>query len=145
MADWSANVGLTQAYATLLSLLAARDVDAITLSETLTNPPNGAIRWNSALSKFQRWSGAAWVDLVLSSAGGGTGGTTSLGTMAFQSAGNVAITGGTIVGISSLALSGNMIFDGDGTRSIGTAAAQADKIFVKNALVIPVGVDKYAA
>jgi hypothetical protein len=63
--------------------------------------------------------------------------------MATQNNNAVNITGGTIVGITSLSMSGDIIFDGDGTRAIGTNALQVNKIYVKNGLKIPVGTDKY--
>src|SRR5512145_367939 len=99
MADWN-TPSLTDTYAAFLSALTARDVDAASMAETPTNPPVGFIRWNIASSKFQRWSGAAWVDLILSAAGGGTGGVGGLGTMSLQNANAVAITGGTISGLT---------------------------------------------
>ena len=143
MADWS-GISVTDPYATLLATIEGRLDDAAMMAESPTSPPTGYIRWNTSSNKFQRWSGAAWVDIVLAAAGGGTGGTTALGTMAFQSAAAVAITGGTIQGVTTFQVAGNITFDADGTRSIGSYAAQADKIYVKNALVIPVGTDKYA-
>lgn len=101
MADWAAPL-LTTAYATFLANIKDRDVDAATMAESPTTPPTGYIRWVVASNKFQRWNGAAWVDLVLAVAGGGTGGVTSFGTMAFQAASAVAITGGTIGGMTSI-------------------------------------------
>jgi len=142
MADW-AEPGLTTAYATLLTNLKERDVDAATLAESPTTPPTGYIRWSVSLNKLQRWSGAAWVDLVLAAAGGGTGGAVSLGTMAFQAASAVAITGGTLAGITSLTMAGHILFNADGTRNIGSAAAMANILYVKNGLRIPVGPDKW--
>ena len=142
MADWATPV-LTDTYATFLSALKARDEDAATMAGSPTTPPTGYIRWNTTLNKFQRWSGAAWVDLVLSAAGGGTAGTTSLGTMAYQAASAVSITGGTLSGITSLTMAGNLLFDGDGTRSIGSNAAKVNNLYIKNGLVIPVGANKW--
>jgi hypothetical protein len=79
------------------------------------------IQYVVASNKFQRWDGSTWVDLVLSVAGGGTGGTSSLGTMAFQAASGVAITGGTIIGLSYLY--GNKI----GLNGISPPSGEAGK------------------
>ncbi len=143
MADWN-TPSLTDPYATFLSSLQARDVDGATMAEAPTNPPTGYIRWNVALSKFQRWSGAVWVDLVLGAAGGGTGGTTALGTMSTQNANAVAITGGTISGLTALTIACNLLPDADGTRVLGAAATMFKGAYFKDYLVVPVGVDKWA-
>jgi hypothetical protein len=143
MADWS-GLSVATAYASLLSQIQGLAEDAAKMAESPTSPPTGYIRWNTSLNKFQRWSGAAWVDIVLAAAGGGTGGTTALGTMAYQSASAVAITGGTIQGVTTFQMAGDITFDGDGTRSIGAYTARANKVYIKNALVVPVGTDMYA-
>lgn len=143
MADWN-TPALTDPYATFLSSLQARDVDAATMAEAPTNPPTGFIRWNTTLNKFQRWSGAAWVDLILAVAGGGTGGTTPLGTMATQNANAVAITGGTLAGLTALAVACNVLPDADGTRVLGSATLMFKGAYFKDYLVVPVGVDKWA-
>ena len=100
MANWNDPL-LTTAYATFLANMKDRDVDCAKMDfSAATNIPTGTIQYLLASNKFQRWSGAAWVDLVLAAAGGGTGGTTSLGTMAYQSAAAVAITGGAVTGLN---------------------------------------------
>lgn len=142
MADWS-KPSLTDTYANFLSFLSGRLDDAAKMEESPTNPPTNYIRWSTSLSKLQRWNGTIWVDLVLSIAGGGTGGTTTLGTMAYQNAGAVSITGGTISGLTALTMSGHILFDTDGTRNIGANAQKANNVYIKNGLVIPVGVDKW--
>lgn len=119
MADWS-TPGLTSSKVDVLSELKARDVDAISLSESITNPPTGAKRWVSASNKLQNWNGSAWVDLVLSIESGGTGGASAsaartslgLGTMATQNSNSVSISGGAISGLSSIGASGNAAFGG---------------------------------
>ncbi len=143
MANWS-NPGLTTAYATFLSEMKDRDTDAATMAEAPTNPPTGYIKWVVASNKFQRWNGAAYVDLVLAVAGGGTGGTSAFGTMAFQNSNAIAVTGGTLAGITSCQLAGDLTFDGDGTRKVGSNANKVNVAYVKNGLVIPVGTDKWA-
>lgn len=100
MANWNDPV-LTTAYATFLSNMKDRDVDCAKMDfSAATNLSIGTIQYVVASNKFQRWNGTAWADLILAVAGGGTAGTTSLGTMAFQSAAAVAITGGTLVGLN---------------------------------------------
>lgn len=107
-ADWSLPT-LATLYADFKTALTDRDVDALTLQKTApSNLPDGAIKWNRGTTKFQEWSsgGGAFVDMVLSLAGGGTGGTSAatartslgLGTMAVQDASAVNISGGTLVG-----------------------------------------------
>ncbi len=128
---------LTDTYVNFLAYMMARIDDAVKLAESTTNPLTGHIQWVVASNKLQRWSGAAWVDLVLSAAGGGTGGTTSLGTMAFQAASAVAITGGTLDGITSLDMHGHITFETDGLYDLGTSAKKARAAYIKTTLVIP--------
>lgn len=150
MADWSLPT-LTSLYTAVLSILKDRDVDSATMAEAPTTPPVGFIRWNRTLDKFQEWSGAAWVDQVLTLAGGGTGATTAaaartafgLGTIATQNANGVAITGGTLTGITGLTLAANLLLDADGTRNLAANAQRINNVYIKNGLLIPVGVDKY--
>lgn len=130
MADFNQPI-LTTHYATYHAEMLARDVDAYSLAESPTNPPTGAIRYNRALNKFQEWNGSSWVDKVISLAGGGTGGTDAnsartslgLGTMAIQNNNAVAITGGTIAGVTSLNVAGNSVISG--RLDIGSGAANA--------------------
>jgi hypothetical protein len=108
MADWSLPVLATD-YDDVLTYLKDRDFDAISLCYNLpTNLATGMIRYLRASDKFQEYSGAAWVDKVLSIAGGGTGAATAstartalgLGTLAVQDSNSVTITGGAISGVS---------------------------------------------
>jgi hypothetical protein len=84
--------------------------------------------------------------------GGGTGATTAagartnlgIGTMGVQNANAVAITAGTIAGLTAFSVSATIQFGADNTYDLGTFAAQVRKGYFKSALVLPVGVDKYA-
>jgi|SRR6478736_4353535 hypothetical protein len=152
MADWGKPT-ITDLYTDVLDSLNFKDVDGATLFLNVpSNQPVGSIRYDRANNKFQEWNGTAWVDKIISVAGGGTGASSvsgaiaglGLGTMATQNAVAVAITGGTITGISSLQVSGHITFDTDGTRNIGSAAVRPNVIYVRNALVIPVGANKWA-
>lgn len=119
MADW-ANPTVGSNYLTFVDEVKDRDVDVGLMQAPSANTPTNYKRYNTSDNKFQSWNGAAWVDLILSIAGGGTGAATAsaartnlgLGSMALQDANAVAIVGGTISGISSLSVSGNTTITG---------------------------------
>ena len=124
MSDWNQPT-ITSNYVTFVDEVKARDVDAITLQvAALVNPPVGSIRLLRAPVKFQEWNGTSFVDKVLAPDGGGTGVTSisgllpllGLGTMAFQNANAVGITGG---GISNVNMGGSIAFNG-GTFTFGS-------------------------
>ena len=148
MADWNQPI-ITSTYADVINGLRARDEDSAKLfSADPTNPIVGMVRYNRTSDKFQEYRttpAPGWYDLVLSAAGGGTGGTAALGSMAFQSAGSIAVTGGTLSGITSLTMAGNILFDADGTRNVGSNANKINNVYIKNGLVVPVGVDKWVS
>jgi len=109
MADWSKPT-ITSNYVLFVDEAKNRDIDAITLQKIpLTGPPTGSIKLVRAPVKFQEWDGAAFVDQVLSVDGGGSGSANAagarinfgLGTMAVQNANAVAITGGTLLNVTS--------------------------------------------
>lgn len=69
MADHSKPL-ITSTYANFVSELDSRFDDlTLGLDPAVTSPtnlPTGAIRWNSASSKWEKWSGTAWADLASS-------------------------------------------------------------------------------
>ena len=147
MADWD-DPTLATAYATFLSDMKERDVNALTLADTrlsaLTNIPANAKRWNDTDNVFESYDASAWTDMVIDVTGGGTGSATAagartalgLGTMATQAASAVAITGGTIVDCTLTATV-------DDTESIGSNTYKYAKLYLASGLLIPVGADKY--
>ena len=146
-ADWN-SPSLADAYANFLTLIKARDVDAICLQAPAVYVPTGAIKYNRSTNLFEENSAApadsaVWVVKVLSIAGGGTGGITAaaarsnlgIGTLGTQSAAAVAITGGTVADV-------DLTYTAE-THSIGTNAVKLSKIYNKHGAVAPVGTDKY--
>lgn len=126
MADW-AKPTITSNYVTFVDEVKNRDIDAITLQlNALTNPPTGSIRLLRSPVKFQEWDGAAFVDRVLSPAGGGTGATSlsglgpsmGLGSMAYVNTSGFSVGPGSI---ASLTLTGNTTANG-GAFIINTTA-----------------------
>lgn len=67
MADWS-NPTTTTLYTDVLSILKDRDSDLLRgfdpATVAPTNVPTDAIRWNSALGKWQKFNGTSWADLI---------------------------------------------------------------------------------
>jgi len=154
MANW-VNPIITTLYDVFVSEAKDRDVDSATMFlNTPTNPPNGAIRWNRSTNILEQYNSAtpAWVPIVLALAGGGTGGASaaaartslSLGTMSVQNADAIAVTGGAVAGLTQLDVNSSLTFAADNSFDVGTFAKQARKGYFKDALVLPVGTDKYA-
>lgn len=155
MADW-ANPLITTQYDVFVSEAKARDVDAATLFlNAPTNPPTGAVkmsRLGSALVKFQEYSAGVFGDVKLDVAGGGTGGSTpaaartalGIGTMGAQDSSAIAVTGGVVTGLTQLDMSAGITWLNDASYDLGTFAKQTRKGYFKDAIVLPVGADKYA-
>jgi hypothetical protein len=108
MADWNLPLA-SSLYVDVLNYLRLRDEDAVTLNfNVATNIPEHALKYERNINVFQEWLVGVWVNKVLSMAGGGTGATNpndirlnlGLGSMALQHASSVAITGGTLNGVT---------------------------------------------
>lgn len=114
MSDWNLP-SLSSAYSDFLDYLKARDYDSLSLGhDAITNPLEGMMRYVRASDKFQEYLSSVWTDKLLSLAGGGTGASSAsgartslgLGTIATQAASGVAITGGSITGLSTFTTNG---------------------------------------
>ena len=111
MSDWS-TLGPTEPYANVLADIAGRDTDTAVMFSTGTfaNIPTGAIGYDLATNRLQKWSGSAWVPLAVSLAGGGTGGTD-------------APTARTALGLGALATLATAPVANGGTGAVTAAAA----------------------
>lgn len=152
MANWSSPT-ITTNYDVFVSEAKDRDVDAATMFlNAPTNQPVGSIRYNRSTDLFEEWSGAAWVVVPISIAGYGTGAVTAagarsnlgIGTLGVQNSNAIGVTGGTITGLTQLDLSTSLTFTTDSTYDLATFAKQVRKGYFKDAIVLPVGVDKFA-
>lgn len=136
MSDWN-EPSLGSLYADFLDSLVGRDEDCATMFISApTNPIEGMIRYVRASSKFQEYLSGIWTDIPISLAGGGTGAATAanartnlgLGTIAVQDANNVAITGGSLSGVSANA---NIITAGN----LNPARLPTDGVWTLSALL----------
>ena len=153
MANWS-NPLITTQYDVFVNEAKDRDVDCAQMFlNPPTNQPIGTIRYNRITNTFQEWiAGSVWQDKIIGVAGGGTGASTSggavaglgLGTMSTQNSNAVNITGGNITNLSGFSLGTSITFTADATFDIGTNAVRPRKAYIRDALVVPVGVDKFA-
>lgn len=138
MANWNNPVNTTD-YASVLALIKELATDAASLFVAApSNQPTGSIRYNRSTNLFEEWSGAAWVVKTLAVAGGGTGSVTAagartnlgLGTMAVQNAATIAVTGGTLAGVtmSTTSHTGAFFVNG-GPVSVTTVASNVSAHF----------------
>ena len=151
MSDWSKPT-ITDLYTDVIGFLDARldDIGSFFVTPP-SNVPAGTMRFVRATAKFQEWDGAVWQDKSIGVAGGGTGGTDpasartalGLGTISVQNANGIAVTGGTLAGITGLSMSGDMAFATDGAFKIGTATNRPSILYLRNGIVLPVGTDKW--
>jgi microcystin-dependent protein len=117
MANWN-TPALTDTYANFLVYLKDRDVDLAKMFDGVgSNIPSGAIGYVASGSKFRKYNGSTWSDLVLSVAGGGTGAANAtdarsnlgLGSMAVQNSNSVSLSGGSITGLSVFNVADNVL------------------------------------
>ncbi|MFO1157283.1 MAG: tail fiber domain-containing protein [Reyranellaceae bacterium] len=106
MADWNKPTA-SDLYTNWPSLLADRDFASATMFDAaVSNTPTGAIRFDAAAQKLQRYNGTTFIDQALSVGGGGTGASTAsgaranlgLGGLATQPANAISVSGGAIDG-----------------------------------------------
>jgi hypothetical protein len=91
MANWNNPTG-SSTFSDFLSWMRALAIDAATFFvSSPTNQPTGAMKYDRAADKFQEWDGSAWVDQVISIAGGGTGGSTASTARANLELGDLAV------------------------------------------------------
>jgi hypothetical protein len=115
MANWS-NPVLTSTYTNFVTEVKDRDSDLALQFDgtTSTNLPTGAIRWNSSVNRWQKWSGSAWGELTTTYAltGLSTTGAASIGTTL------------TVTGVASLNGGGTSTTpaNGDNSTAIATTA-----------------------
>lgn len=147
MADWSLPT-LTSTYSNFRQNLVDRDVDiALQFSSgTPTNVPTGAVKWDTTLNRWQKWSGAAWGELATTYALTGitctsfsNTGNTTLGDAA---ADTVTINANTLSYANGVTVSGNVSYSGSitytGNVTFGDAAGDS-VTFVAGTANVPAG------
>lgn len=136
----------------VLELIQNRLIDSATMfKDPPINPPSGTVRLNRQSNILEEWDGVNWVTRVVGLAGGGTGGVDAgqaranlgIGTLGTQNANTVAITGGSLSGITGLLMLGHITFNVNAQYNIGTSAARAGRIYAGAGLVAPVGPNKW--
>lgn len=122
MANWS-NPTLTSIYANFRQELVDRDTDVATqfTAGTATNVPTNAVRWNSSLNRWQKWSGSAWAELASTYALTGVTCTsfsnTGNTTLGDSSADSVTVNAATVSFPNGATASGTVTFSGSITFS----------------------------
>jgi len=156
MANWS-NPTITSQYDVFVNEAKDRDVDAATMFLTVPTGvvPVGAVmmaRVSPTVFVLREYSGVGFVDKILHVSGGGTGASDApnarvnlgIGTMGVQNSNAVAISGGTIYQLSGFSTSCSILFTAGAAYDLGSNAAKCRRAYFSDALVLPVGVDKFA-
>jgi hypothetical protein len=147
MADWSLPT-LTSTYANFRQNLVDRDVDIAIQFQTgtPTNTPTNAVKWDTTLNRWQKWSGTAWGELATTYALTGltctsfsNTGNTTLGDAA---ADTVTVNGNTWSFPNGCTIGGTLSFSGaityTGNVTFGDAAGDT-VTFVANTASVPAG------
>jgi hypothetical protein len=134
MADWSLPT-LTSTYANFRQNLTDRDVDAAIQFQTgsPTNIPTNAVKWDTTLNRWQKWSGTAWAELTASYALTGltctsfsNTGNTTLGD---ASADSVTVNAATFTFVNTTTVAGNLTLTGavsfTGNTTLGDTAGDS--------------------
>jgi len=158
MANW-ANPTVTTQYDVFVNEAKDRDVDVATMflnSASLVTPPIGSIRFarlGGGQYRLQEWDvPGAFLERYLGVSGGGTGAQDAanarvnlgIGTMGVQNSNTVVISGGTVANLSGLSLSCSIVFNANAAYDLGSNGAKVRRGYFADALVLPVGVDKFA-
>lgn len=156
MANWQ-NPTITTQYDVFVNEVRDRDVDSATMFLNVpSNPPIGSIRMGrlgSRVYRLQEWdSPGQFYDCLLHLSGGGTGAVDAagartnlgIGSMGVQNSNAVAISGGTIANLTGLSLSTSIVFTAGAAYDLGSNAAKVRRGYFSDAVVLPVGVDKFA-
>lgn len=126
MANWS-NPQLTSTYTNFLAEVKARDEDlAVQFSTgTITNPPNGAIKWESSANIWKKYdaSGSSWDDLTSTYAFPAL---TTSGTAGFG--GNVTISGTYTLDVGGSVTASSFIPDGSSVPANGVYLPAANRL-----------------
>lgn len=131
MANWS-NPTLSSSYADFLAQVKDRDTDAAVQFSigSPTNVPTGAVKWDVSLNRWQKWSGAAWVELATTYnftnlKANGTFEVTGNTTLGDSSADSVTFNAATITFASATTITGALTFAGavafNGNVTLGDA------------------------
>jgi hypothetical protein len=158
MANWL-NPTITTQYDVFVNEAKDRDVDSATMflnAASLSSPPIGSIRLNrlgAGFYKLQEWDvPGSFYERYLHVSGGGTGASEpagarsnlGIGTMGVQNSNAVSISGGVIGNLSGFGISCSIIFNAGAAYDLGTNAAKCRRGYFSDAVVLPVGVDKFA-
>ena len=152
MADWTKPT-LTSTYANYLTETTARDTDcAIQFSSgTITSPPTGAVKWDTALNRWQKWSGTAWAELATTYALTGVTCTSFSNTgntiLGDSSADTVTVNAATWTFANATAIGGNLTFSGginfNGNVTFGDAVGDT-VTFVGTTIALPTGTTTFS-